>query len=208
MARCCSASAMAGAIATVTASVISSCTAKMEVVALGPEVCAGLGLHDLCCDTDPIAGVEYMWGQRYTVAKLYGSQQAVIGTQHRADILAAGDREAPLGPLGHELDLVPARVGAVAALPANEARLRRRAASVACRLRRARTIVAEHIAQPVQRMADRRLAEPEPLAGAGDAALFDQCVGNAQQVQIEREKCGSCIAAMHNYNYCASRNAQ
>jgi hypothetical protein len=25
------------------------------------------------------AGVEYMWGQRYTVAKLYGNQQALIG---------------------------------------------------------------------------------------------------------------------------------
>jgi aromatic ring hydroxylase len=34
-------------------------------------------------------------------------------------------------------------------------------------------------------MADRRLGEAEPLAGAGHAALLDQGIENAQQIQIE-----------------------
>jgi hypothetical protein len=47
MARCSSAPAMAGAMATVTASVISSCenVGEIPVVALGPDVIAGLRLY-------------------------------------------------------------------------------------------------------------------------------------------------------------------
>ena len=37
-------------------------------------------------------------------------------------------------------------------------------------------------------MADRRLAEPEPLSRACDAALLDQCVEDPQEVQIKRVK--------------------
>ncbi len=49
-------------------------------------------------------------------------------------------------------------------------------------------LVFEHIAQPVQRMADRRLGQAEPVAGAGNAAFLDEGVENPQQIEIERVK--------------------
>src|SRR5439155_19029774 len=36
--------------------------------------------------------------------------------------------------------------------------------------------------------ADRRLAEPEPLSGASDAALLDQRVEDTQQIEVESVK--------------------
>jgi hypothetical protein len=46
--------------------------------------------------------------------------------------------------------------------------------------------VAEVAAQPGQRRAEGRLAEPEPSGGTGDAALAQQVVQRHQQVQVER----------------------
>ena len=102
--------------------------------------------------------------------------------QHRADILAAGDREAPLRPLGHELDRSQRELELQQPLPQarrNFGGARRRPHAVCYAHEQ---FIAEHVAQPVQRVADRRLAEPEPLSGAGNAALLDQCVEDAQKV--------------------------
>ena len=45
--------------------------------------------------------------------------------------------------------------------------------------------IAELLAQPGQRMADRRLGPPEPLGGAGDAPLGHQNIEHNQQVEVE-----------------------
>src|SRR6185295_8603832 len=37
----------------------------------------------------------------------------------------------------------------------------------------------------IERMADGRLAQPQPAAGAGGAALLHQCLEHPQQVQVE-----------------------
>ncbi len=105
--------------------------------------------------------------------------------QHRPDIFAAHDREPPLGPLRNKFGGAERQLEPLQAL----AQMRRDRHRARCRLHARRTadkqIVFERIAQPVQRVADRRLAEAEPCPGAGHAALFDQRVENPQQVQVE-----------------------
>ena len=105
--------------------------------------------------------------------------------QHGADILAAGDRETPLRPFGHEFGRPQRQLKLQQ--PLAEPRRdfggpRRRPHAVR---HPHEQFIVEHIAQPVQRMADRRLAQPEPLSGARDAAFLDQRVEDPQQVQIE-----------------------
>lgn len=46
--------------------------------------------------------------------------------------------------------------------------------------------VAEQLAQAVERVAHRRLAEGQALGGTGDIALAQQGVEHTQQVEIER----------------------
>jgi hypothetical protein len=46
--------------------------------------------------------------------------------------------------------------------------------------------IAEHVSQPLQRMARGRLRQPDPHRGAADAGLQQQGVQRHQQVEIER----------------------
>jgi hypothetical protein len=50
--------------------------------------------------------------------------------------------------------------------------------------------VAEGIAQPGERAAHRGLGQRQPRRGAGDAALIEQGVERAEQVQVERPDIG------------------
>ena len=100
-------------------------------------------------------------------------------------IFGAGDREPAVGPFGNELARRQRELQLQQALPQAGGDL----GGALGRLHAVRPaheqFVLQHIAQPVQRMADRRLRQPQPRAGAGRAALLHQRLENAQQVQVE-----------------------
>ena len=97
MARCRSASAIAGAMATVTASVISSCTAKnvgkVPIVPLRPDVVAGLALDQLTGDPDAVAGLAETALQHISNAELAPNLLYVDGAAFVGERGIAGDHE-------------------------------------------------------------------------------------------------------------------